>query len=166
MWHLIKSRPLFYDSVSCIHPRVPGGSSFTSTSSPLPPPAPPAPAPHPETSPHSWVTAAADSSRLSSDEGDAEPPDDTERPTFHFSSRHPRPLGVSTAAMVLYRTTFFFIPFRLDYFSVSIYFNLLLFGLPPGLRIQQQADGAGLLRVRQAMGQDEAGAAEHGGETP
>ncbi|XP_013869911.1 ataxin-7-like protein 1 [Austrofundulus limnaeus] len=75
-------------------PRAPGGSSFASTSSPLPPPVPPAPAPHPETSPHSWVTAAADSSRLSSDEGDAEAPDDAERPAFHFSSHHPRPLGV------------------------------------------------------------------------
>lgn len=34
------------------------------------------------------------------------------------------------------------------------------------LRIQQQARGPGSLRVRQAMGQDEAGAPQHGGETP
>lgn len=34
------------------------------------------------------------------------------------------------------------------------------------LRLQQQAHGSGPLRVRQTMGQDEAGAAEHGGETP
>lgn len=37
---------------------------------------------------------------------------------------------------------------------------------PPVLCIQQQAHGTGPLRVRQAMGQDEAGAPEHGGETP
>ncbi|XP_037552070.1 ataxin-7-like protein 1 [Nematolebias whitei] len=73
--------------------RVPGSSSSTSTSSPLPPAAPPAPAPHPETSPHSWLSTAGDSSRLSSDEGDAETPEDTERPAFHCSNHHPRPLG-------------------------------------------------------------------------
>uniref|UniRef100_A0A1A7YLV1 Ataxin 7-like 1 n=1 Tax=Iconisemion striatum TaxID=60296 RepID=A0A1A7YLV1_9TELE len=72
-------------------PRVPSGSS--STSSPLPPPAPPAPATHPEPSPHSWVSAMGDSSRLSSDEGDAETPDDTDRPALHYSSHHPRPSG-------------------------------------------------------------------------
>lgn len=43
---------------------------------------------------------------------------------------------------------------------------MLLLYLPAGLRLQQQADGTGVLRVWQAMGQDEAGAPEHGGETP
>lgn len=73
-------------------PRVPGGSS-ASTSAPLLPAAPPAPAPNPEPSPHSWVTTAGDSSRLSSDEGDAETPEDTDRPAFHCSNHHPQPLG-------------------------------------------------------------------------
>ncbi|XP_062299328.1 ataxin-7-like protein 1 isoform X2 [Scomber scombrus] len=76
-------------------PRVPG--STTSTSSPLPPaPAPttaPTPAPNPEPSPHSWVTAAGEGGRLSSDEGDAETAEDTDRPGFHYSSHHPQPLG-------------------------------------------------------------------------
>nr|XP_054595628.1 ataxin-7-like protein 1 isoform X1 [Nothobranchius furzeri] len=72
-------------------PRVPSGSSSTSSSSPLPPPAPAAPAPHPEPSPHSWVSAVGDGSRLSSDEGEAETPDDTDRPALHYSSHHPRP---------------------------------------------------------------------------
>ncbi|KAM4711709.1 uncharacterized protein atxn7l1 isoform 1-T1 [Anableps anableps] len=74
-------------------PRVPGGSSSFSTSSPLPPAAPPAVMPVPEPSPISWVNAAGDGSRLSSDEGDTETPDDTDRPSLHYSSHHPRPLG-------------------------------------------------------------------------
>ncbi|XP_021176263.2 ataxin-7-like protein 1 isoform X1 [Fundulus heteroclitus] len=74
-------------------PRVPGGSSSISASSPLPPAAAPAAAPVPEPSPNSWGNAAGDGSRLSSDEGDAETPDDTDRPSFHYSSHHPRPLG-------------------------------------------------------------------------
>ncbi|XP_074482334.1 ataxin-7-like protein 1 isoform X1 [Sebastes fasciatus] len=72
-------------------PRVPG--STTSTSSPLPPAPAPAPAPNPEPSPHSLVAAAGDGGRLSSDEGDAETPEDTDRPAFHYSNRHPQPLG-------------------------------------------------------------------------
>ncbi|KAL7370898.1 hypothetical protein ABVT39_013744 [Epinephelus coioides] len=78
-------------------PRVPGSatstSTSTSTSTPLPPAPAPAPAPNPEPSPHSWAAAAGDSARLSSDEGDAETPEDTDRPAFHYSSRHPQPLG-------------------------------------------------------------------------
>ncbi|XP_042367499.1 ataxin-7-like protein 1 isoform X2 [Plectropomus leopardus] len=72
-------------------PRVPGSS--TSTSTPVPPAPAPAPAPHLELSPHSWVSAAGDGGRLSSDEGDAETPEDTDRPAFHYSNRHPQPLG-------------------------------------------------------------------------
>ncbi|XP_044042297.1 ataxin-7-like protein 1 isoform X1 [Siniperca chuatsi] len=68
-------------------PRAPG--SNISTSSPLPL----VPAPNPEPSPHSWVTAAGDGSRLSSDEGDAETPEETDRPAFHYSNHHPQPLG-------------------------------------------------------------------------
>lgn len=41
-----------------------------------------------------------------------------------------------------------------------------IFILASVLRVQQQAYGTGLLCVRQAMGQDEAGTPEHGGETP
>ncbi|KAM7378178.1 hypothetical protein PAMA_013192 [Pampus argenteus] len=72
-------------------PRVPGSA----TSSPLPPAPAPATAlaPNPEPSPHSWVTAAGDGGRLSSDEGDAETPEDTHRPGIHYSSHHPQPLG-------------------------------------------------------------------------
>ncbi|XP_040885969.1 ataxin-7-like protein 1 isoform X2 [Toxotes jaculatrix] len=73
-------------------PRVPGGST-TSTSGPLPPAPVPGMAPNPELSPHSWVTAAGDGGQLSSDEGDAETPEDTDRPAFHYSSHHPQPLG-------------------------------------------------------------------------
>ncbi|XP_059181838.1 ataxin-7-like protein 1 isoform X1 [Centropristis striata] len=72
-------------------PRVPG--STTSTSSPLPPAPAPAPGPNPEPSPHSWTPAVGDGGRLSSDEGDAETPEDTDRPAFHYSNRHPQPLG-------------------------------------------------------------------------
>ncbi|XP_039996271.1 ataxin-7-like protein 1 [Xiphias gladius] len=74
-------------------PRVPGGSA-TSTSSPVPPAPVPGLAPNPELSPHRWVTAAGDGGRLSSDEGDAETPEDTDRPAFHSSSHHPQPLGL------------------------------------------------------------------------
>ncbi|XP_029018619.1 ataxin-7-like protein 1 isoform X1 [Betta splendens] len=73
-------------------PRVPG-SSTTSTSSPLPPAPVPATAPHPETSPHSWLTAAGDGGQLSSDEADAETPEDSDRPAVHYSNHHPQPLG-------------------------------------------------------------------------
>ncbi|XP_070848361.1 ataxin-7-like protein 1 isoform X2 [Chaetodon trifascialis] len=72
-------------------PRAPG--STAGTSSPLPPAPAPAPAPNQEPSPLSWVTAAGDSGRLSSDEGDAETPEDSDRPAFHCSSYHPQPLG-------------------------------------------------------------------------
>ncbi|XP_043964477.1 ataxin-7-like protein 1 isoform X1 [Gambusia affinis] len=68
--------------------RVPGGAS-----SPLPPAAPPAVTPVPEPSPGGWANAAGDSGRLSSDEGDAETPDDADRPSLHYSSHHPRPSG-------------------------------------------------------------------------
>lgn len=74
-------------------PRVPAGSSSFSTSCPLPPAAPPAVVPVPEPSPNSWGNVAGDSSRLSSDEGEAETPDDADRPSLHYSSHHPRPLG-------------------------------------------------------------------------
>ncbi|XP_023206137.1 ataxin-7-like protein 1 isoform X1 [Xiphophorus maculatus] len=78
-------------------PRVPGGSSSSSSSfsasSPLPPAAPPAVAPVPEPSPSGWANAAGDSGRLSSDEGDAETPDDADRPPLLYSSHHPRPSG-------------------------------------------------------------------------
>ncbi|XP_069565337.1 ataxin-7-like protein 1 isoform X1 [Brachyistius frenatus] len=73
-------------------PRVPGSSS-TSTSGPLLPAAPPAAAPNPEPSPHGWVATAGDGGRLSSDEGDAETPEDTDRPAFQYSNRHPQPVG-------------------------------------------------------------------------
>ncbi|XP_007579283.1 ataxin-7-like protein 1 isoform X1 [Poecilia formosa] len=79
-------------------PRVPGGSSASSSSSlsassPLPPAAPPAATPVPEPSPSSWTNAAGDGGRLSSDEGDADTPDDADRPSLHYSSHHPRPSG-------------------------------------------------------------------------
>ncbi|KAM6895853.1 ataxin-7-like protein 1 isoform 1-T1 [Xenentodon cancila] len=74
-------------------PRVLGSSSSTSTSSPLLPAAPPALTPSSEPSPHNWATAVGDGSRLSSDEGDTETPDDTDRPALHYSSHHPQPLG-------------------------------------------------------------------------
>uniref|UniRef100_A0A3P9MJZ5 Ataxin-7-like protein 1 n=1 Tax=Oryzias latipes TaxID=8090 RepID=A0A3P9MJZ5_ORYLA len=74
-------------------PRVPGSSSFASTSSPLPPAATPAQAPNPEPVPHSWTPAAADGGRLSSDEGDAETSEDTDKPGLQYHSHHPQPSG-------------------------------------------------------------------------
>ncbi|XP_041833574.1 ataxin-7-like protein 1 isoform X2 [Melanotaenia boesemani] len=74
-------------------PRIPGGSSSTLTSSPLLPAAPSAQATNLEQSPHSWTIAAGDGGRLSSDEGDTETPNDTDRPAFHYSHHHPQPLG-------------------------------------------------------------------------
>ncbi|XP_069376101.1 ataxin-7-like protein 1 isoform X2 [Paralichthys olivaceus] len=71
-------------------PRAPGGST---TSSPLPPAPVPAPAPNAELSPFSWVTTVGDGGRLSSDEGEADSPEDADRPAFHCSNHHPRPLG-------------------------------------------------------------------------
>ncbi|XP_061570419.1 ataxin-7-like protein 1 isoform X2 [Cololabis saira] len=74
-------------------PRVLGSSSSTSTSSSLLPATPPALPASSEPSPHNWTAAAGDGSRLSSDDGDAETPEDTDRPALHFSSHHPQPLG-------------------------------------------------------------------------
>ncbi|KAF6721175.1 Ataxin-7-like protein 1 [Oryzias melastigma] len=74
-------------------PRVPGSSTFTSTSSPVPPAATPAQAPNPEPVPHSWTATTADGGRLSSDEGDADTPEDTDRPGLQYSSHHPQPSG-------------------------------------------------------------------------
>lgn len=42
------------------------------------------------------MTAAGDGSRLSSDEGDAETQEDTDRTAFRYSSHHPQPLGVNS----------------------------------------------------------------------
>ncbi|XP_028306719.1 ataxin-7-like protein 1 isoform X1 [Gouania willdenowi] len=74
-------------------PRVPGGSS-SAASAPSLPAAAPALNANSEPSPHSSVSTAGEGARLSSDEGDAESPDDTDKPTFHYSCRHPQPLGV------------------------------------------------------------------------
>lgn len=72
-------------------PRVPG--STTSTSSPLPPAPVPAQQANPEPSSLSWVTASADGGRLSSDEGDTETVEESERLAYHYSNHHPQPLG-------------------------------------------------------------------------
>ncbi|XP_067346986.1 ataxin-7-like protein 1 isoform X2 [Channa argus] len=74
-------------------PRVPG-SSTSSTSSPLPTAPVPATAPNLESSPHSWLTAVGDVGQFSSDEGDAETPEDTDRSAFYYSNHHPQPLGL------------------------------------------------------------------------
>ncbi|XP_072233188.1 ataxin-7-like protein 1 isoform X1 [Leuresthes tenuis] len=75
-------------------PRVLGSSSSSSTSTPSPHlPAAPAQGQNPEPTPHSWMTAAGDNGRLSSDDGDAETPDDTDTPALHYSTCHPQPLG-------------------------------------------------------------------------
>ncbi|XP_029968865.1 ataxin-7-like protein 1 isoform X1 [Salarias fasciatus] len=74
-------------------PRVPGGSA-ASTSAPLLPAAAPALVSSAEPSPHGWVTTAGDGGRLSSDEGEAESPEDAGAPAFHYSTRHPQPSGV------------------------------------------------------------------------
>nr|XP_043876504.1 ataxin-7-like protein 1 isoform X1 [Solea senegalensis]XP_043876505.1 ataxin-7-like protein 1 isoform X1 [Solea senegalensis] len=73
-------------------PRVPGGY-VNATSSSVPPAPAPAVAANPELSPLSWVTAVGDGSRVSSDEGEAETPDDTDRPAVLYSNHHPQPLG-------------------------------------------------------------------------
>ncbi|XP_056133840.1 ataxin-7-like protein 1 [Lampris incognitus] len=71
-------------------PRVPGS---TSASSPLPPAPAPVPGTNPDSSPHGWVRTSGDSGRISSDDGDTDTPDDTDRPTCPYSTRHPQPLG-------------------------------------------------------------------------
>lgn len=74
-------------------PRVPG--SATSTSSPLPPAPAPVPTTNPEPCPHGWLTlTGGDGGRLSSDEGDADSPEDSDRPLLHCSAHHPQPLGL------------------------------------------------------------------------
>lgn len=86
--------PSLYIYFSHFHPRVPGLTS--STSSALPPVAAAlAPAPNPEPTSLSWVTAAGDGGRLSSDEGDAEPMEDNDTPACHYSDHHPQPAGVN-----------------------------------------------------------------------
>lgn len=50
-------------------------------------------APTPE-APPSWQKSDA---RLSSDEGEADPPEDSEKPLCHYSPHHPRPLSVSVS---------------------------------------------------------------------
>ncbi|XP_061617466.1 ataxin-7-like protein 1 [Phyllopteryx taeniolatus] len=79
-------------------PRVPG---ITTSAPQLPPPAPfavpgpfPVPASNPEHSPQPWTTTAGgDGERLSSDDGDAQTPEDAHPPIFHFSKVHPQPSG-------------------------------------------------------------------------
>lgn len=73
--------------------RVPASNTSTSASVAPPPTVSPTPAPNPESSPHSWVMAAGDGGHPSSDEGDAETLEDTDRPACHYSSHHPQPLG-------------------------------------------------------------------------
>lgn len=46
------------------------------------------------------MTAAGEGGRLSSDDGDAETAEDTDRPGFHYSSHHPQPLGVNSMTNV------------------------------------------------------------------
>ncbi|XP_055009633.1 ataxin-7-like protein 1 isoform X2 [Boleophthalmus pectinirostris] len=76
-------------------PRAPGPTASSSSSStPLPPAPTPPSAPHPEPSPSGWTSSAGEGGRLSSDEGDAESPEDTDRAALHFSSHHPQPLGL------------------------------------------------------------------------
>ncbi|XP_047430548.1 ataxin-7-like protein 1 isoform X2 [Mugil cephalus] len=93
--HCPNGRPLSTLKLRLANAHIPRvlGSSSTCTSSTLLQAAPPAQAPNPVPSPHSWATAAGDSSRLSSDEGDPETPEDTDRPALHYSSHHPQPSG-------------------------------------------------------------------------
>lgn len=74
-------------------PRVPGLSS--SGSSAAPPAAAATPAANPEPSSLNWAAAAGDGARLSSDEGDGEPTEDSDTPACHYSDRHPQPAGVN-----------------------------------------------------------------------
>ncbi|XP_061922568.1 ataxin-7-like protein 1 isoform X1 [Entelurus aequoreus] len=74
-------------------PRVPGIAA--STPQPQTTASFPAPASNPEPPPHSCpATAGGDGGRLSSDEAEAETPEDADRPPdFHFSNVHPKPSG-------------------------------------------------------------------------
>ncbi|XP_054655970.1 ataxin-7-like protein 1 isoform X2 [Dunckerocampus dactyliophorus] len=74
-------------------PRVPGISA--STPQPQTPAPLPAPASNPDPPPHPWTaTAGGDCGRLSSDEAEAETPEDADKPpAFHFSNVHPQPSG-------------------------------------------------------------------------
>ncbi|XP_061770298.1 ataxin-7-like protein 1 isoform X3 [Nerophis ophidion] len=74
-------------------PRVPGITA--STPQPQTTASFPAPASNPEPPPHSCpATAGGEGGRLSSDEAEAETPEDADRPpAFHFSNVHPKPSG-------------------------------------------------------------------------
>lgn len=54
-------------------------------SAPAPPPPEPAPG---------WQRCSGDA-RLSSDEGEADLPEETEKPLYHYSPHHPQPMSVS-----------------------------------------------------------------------
>ncbi|CAL9683086.1 unnamed protein product [Knipowitschia caucasica] len=66
-------------------PRAPGSTASTASASAAILPSAPNPEPPP---------SAADVGRLSSDEGDAEPPEEADRAAIHFSKHHPQPLGL------------------------------------------------------------------------
>ncbi|XP_057710937.1 ataxin-7-like protein 1 isoform X2 [Corythoichthys intestinalis] len=91
----LNGRPLSTLKLKLANAHIPGVPGIP-TAAPQPPPPPPAPnsASNPEPSPHPWTTTSSgDGERLSSDEGDAQTPEDAHRPAFHFSNVHPRPSG-------------------------------------------------------------------------
>ncbi|XP_051544587.1 ataxin-7-like protein 1 isoform X2 [Myxocyprinus asiaticus] len=63
--------------------RVSGSGAVVLSSTPIPPP--------PESAP-SWQRCSADA-RLSSDEGETDLPEDLEKPSWHYSTHHPRPIN-------------------------------------------------------------------------
>lgn len=114
---------LFISHISTF--RVPGLTN--STSSALPPAAAAlAPAPNPEPTSLSWVTAAGDGGRLSSDEGDAEPTEDNDAPACHYSDHHPQPAGVNIVTTKAATRTETFIQL-LNVISISYPMTQLLF---------------------------------------
>ena len=70
-----------------------GGGAVVLSSMPLPVPAPDPVLP-------SWQKGGGDV-RVSSDEGEAELPEDMERPSCHYSPYHPRPVSVRMSALTL-----------------------------------------------------------------
>ncbi|KAK7913607.1 hypothetical protein WMY93_013818 [Mugilogobius chulae] len=93
--HCPNGRPLSTLKLRLANAHIPRAPGPTASSSAPPPAAPTShAAPTPELPPSSWTSVAGDASRLSSDEGEAESPEDTDRAAVSFSNHHPQPLGL------------------------------------------------------------------------
>ncbi|XP_077357672.1 ataxin-7-like protein 1 isoform X3 [Festucalex cinctus] len=93
--HCPNGRPLSTLKLKLANAHIPRAPAVATSMSQPPPPAPfPIPSSNPQLSPQPWTaTAREDGERLSSDEGNAQTPEDAHGPGFHFSNNHPQPSG-------------------------------------------------------------------------